>query len=271
MVWVILGAIAPFITTDALLTGANLRVTPSALISKAAPYTLVVKGPQTVKQNPKLKADQPKSVYNLLIKAGTPATIKPSDKPVEKFVVDNSVPATIAAVNAKSKFIQIAQAPGASGNPYDNVIGLQPMAALAKAGKAFQPVANGYPPSTALKLLAIPLLAAGFWRILLGLLSDKHGSKRVGVASMALTLLPLAVGWQLAGHVQLAGLCRHLLGAGRSVVCGRPTAGVALVSPSPARAGDGHCRSRELRKPCWRRSLPRCWQKPTAGTRCLAS
>ena len=43
MVWVILGAIAPFITTDALLTGANLRVTPSALISKTAPYTLVVK------------------------------------------------------------------------------------------------------------------------------------------------------------------------------------------------------------------------------------
>ena len=90
MVWVILGAIAPFITTDALLTGANLRVTPSAMISKAAPYTLVVKGPQTVKQNPKLKADQPKSVYNLLIKAGTPSTIRPSDKPVEKFVVDNS-------------------------------------------------------------------------------------------------------------------------------------------------------------------------------------
>ncbi len=41
MVWVILGAIAPFITTDALLTGANLRVTPSALITKSAPYTLV--------------------------------------------------------------------------------------------------------------------------------------------------------------------------------------------------------------------------------------
>ena len=39
MVWVILGAIAPFIATDALLTGANLRITPSAMISKTAPYT----------------------------------------------------------------------------------------------------------------------------------------------------------------------------------------------------------------------------------------
>ncbi len=61
MVWVILGAIAPFITTDALLTGANLKVTPTALIQKASQYTLIIKGHQTVKQNPKLKADQPKS------------------------------------------------------------------------------------------------------------------------------------------------------------------------------------------------------------------
>ena len=198
MVWVILGAIAPFITTDALLTGANLQVTPSALISKTTPYTLVVKGPQTMKQNPKLKADQPKSVYNLLIKAGTPTTIRPSDKPLEKYVVNNADPVTIAAVNAKSKFIQIASAPGAVGNPNDNVIGLKPMAALAKDGNKFQPVANGYPAGLALSLLAIPLLAAGFWRILLGILSDRFGSKPVGVASMAFTLLPLAVGWQFA-------------------------------------------------------------------------
>ena len=225
MVWVILGAIAPFITTDALLTGANLRVTPSAVISKTAPYTLVVKGPQTMKQNPKLKADQPKSVYNLLIKAGTPSTIRPSDKPIEKFVVDNSVPATIAAVNAKSKLIQIAQAPGASGNPYDNVIGLQPIAALQSAGKTFQPVANGYPPSTALKLLAIPLLAAGFWRILLGVLSDRFGSKRVGVASMAFTLLPLAVGWQLANTYNWLIFIGFFLGlAGASFAVALPLA-----------------------------------------------
>ncbi len=225
MVWVILGAIAPFITTDALLTGANLKVTPSALITQASPYTLIVKGPQTVKQNPKLKADQPKTVYNLLIKAGLPTTIRPSDKPVEKFVVSNSDPATIAAVNAHSKYIQIALAPAASGNPYDNVIGLKPMAALAASGKAFQPVANGYPPSTALKLLAIPLLAAGFWRILLGLLSDRFGSKRVGVASMALTLLPLLVGWQLANTYNWLVFVGFFLGlAGASFAVALPLA-----------------------------------------------
>ncbi len=225
MVWVILGAIAPFITTDALLTGANLRVTPSALITKSAPYTLVVKGPQTRKQNPKLKADQPKNVYNLLIKAGTPSTIRPSDKPVEKFVVDNAAPATLAAVNAESKFIQIGLAPGASGSPYDNVIGLQSAAALQKTGKTFQPVANGYPPSTALKLLAIPLLAAGFWRILLGVLSDRFGSKRVGVASMALTLLPLAVGWQLADTYNWLVFVGFFLGlAGASFAVALPLA-----------------------------------------------
>ncbi len=198
MVWVILGAIAPFITTDALLTGANLQVTPTARIQKAGQYTLVIKGPQTVKQNPKLQADQPKTVYNLLVKAGDPSSIRPSDKPLEKFIVDNADPATLAAVNAHSRFIQIAAAPTAHGNPNDNVIALKPLAALQKTGKTFQPIANGYAPSVALGLLAIPLLAAGFWRILLGLLSDRYGSKRVGVASMALTLLPLAVGWQFA-------------------------------------------------------------------------
>ena len=225
MVWVILGAIAPFITTDALLTGANLRVTPSALISKATPYTLVVKGPQTMKQNPKLKADQPKSVYNLLIKAGTPTTIRPSDKPVEKFVVNNADPATLAAVNAKSKLIRIAAAPGALGNPNENIIGLKPAAALATESKTFQPVANGYPAAKALELLAIPLLAAGFWRILLGVLSDRFGSKRVGVASMACTLLPLAVGWQLANTYQSLVFVAFFLGlAGASFAVALPLA-----------------------------------------------
>ena len=225
MVWVILGAIAPFITTDALLTRANLKVTPSALISKTTPYTLVVRGPQTMKQNPKLKADQPKNVYNLLVKAGTPTTIKPSDKPIEKFVVDNANPATLAAVNAKSKFIQIAAAPGAVGNPNDNVIGLKPLAALQKDGKAFQPVANGYPAKVALGLLAIPLLAAGFWRIVLGILSDRFGSKRVGVASMACTLLPLFVGWQLASTYNSLVFVGFFLGlAGASFAVALPLA-----------------------------------------------
>ncbi len=47
-------------------------------------------------------------------------------------------------------------------------------------------------------LVSIPPLGGAFFRIILGLLSDRFGAKRVGVASMALTLVPLVVGW-LAG------------------------------------------------------------------------
>jgi NNP family nitrate/nitrite transporter-like MFS transporter len=48
-------------------------------------------------------------------------------------------------------------------------------------------------------LVSIPPLGGAFFRIILGYLSDQYGAKRVGVASMTLTLLPLAIGW-LAGY-----------------------------------------------------------------------
>ena len=197
MVWVILGALMPFLMTDPQLTGVNLKITPTAAIEKAGQYTLIVKGPQTKAQNPKFTADQPKNVYNLVIKPGDPATAtRNAVKSVEVFVVNNTDPATLAAVNAKSKLIQIDAAPGVTANPNENVIALKPLAALQKDGKTFQPVANGYPASVKLGLIAIPLLAAGFWRLLLGGLVDKFGSRRVGIASLALTLIPLIAGWQ---------------------------------------------------------------------------
>ena len=93
MVWVILGALMPFIMTDPSLTGQNLQVTPTAQVQTGEQYTMLIKGPQTVKQNPKLAADQPKNVYNLLIKPGAPGVAtKASVKPVEKFVLDNAEP-----------------------------------------------------------------------------------------------------------------------------------------------------------------------------------
>jgi NNP family nitrate/nitrite transporter-like MFS transporter len=199
MVWVILGALMPFIMTDATLTGQNLHVTPTAAISKAGQYTMIIKAAQTMAQNPKLKADQPKNVYNLLIKPGDPSVAtRGSVVPVEKFVVDNADAASVAAVNAKSQLIQIAVAPDAHGNPNENVIALKPLAALSAAGKSFQPVANGYPAAVKLLLVGIPLLAAGFWRIVLGVFVDRFGSKRVGVISLFVTLLPLLVGYQMA-------------------------------------------------------------------------
>src|SRR5437660_7145873 len=73
MIWVILGALMPFITTDPALSGHNLRITPSDSIKRSGQVTLIIKGPQTVKDNPKLKADQPKHAYNLILKPGAPS------------------------------------------------------------------------------------------------------------------------------------------------------------------------------------------------------
>lgn len=226
MVWVILGALMPFITTDPALTGQNLRVTPTEGIQRAGQYTLIVRGPQTVRDNPKLKADQPRNVYNLLVKPGDPSTAtRAGVKPVEKFVVDNADPASIAAVNATSRLIHLAVAPGAVGNPNENAIALKPATALAKDGKAFQPVANGYPAAVKLMLVAIPLLAAGFWRILLGLLVDRFGSKRVGVVSLLFTLLPLVVGWQMGSSYNSLLFIAFFLGlAGASFAVALPMA-----------------------------------------------
>ncbi len=226
MIWVILGALMPFLMTDAALTGANLLVTPQAAITGAGQYTLIVKGPQTMRDNPKLAADQPKTVYNLVIKPGDPAhATRASVKPVEKFVVSNADPASIAAVNAQSNLIRIALAPGVAGNPNENVIALKPMAALAATGAATQPVATGYPASLKLTLIGVPLLAAGFWRLLLGGLSDRFGSKRVGMASLALTLLPLLIGYQFARDTNALYVIGFFLGvAGASFAVALPLA-----------------------------------------------
>jgi NNP family nitrate/nitrite transporter-like MFS transporter len=223
MVWVILGALMPFIATDPALTGANLKITPSAMITKASPYTLIVKGPDATKH-------EPKTTSHLLIKPGDPTVAtKNSVKPAEKYLLDSTSPATITAsldkINAKSKLIQVAQAQTAHGVPNENVLALKPMVALQKAGKAFQPLANGYPASVKLFLVGLPLLAAGFWRILLGFLADRFGSKRVGMTSMFLTLLPLVVGWQYATEYNSLLFVGFFLGlAGASFAVSLPLA-----------------------------------------------
>ena len=197
MVWVILGALMPYIANDATLTGPNLKITPTAQVRKTGQYTVMIKGPQTIKDNPKLKADQPRNVYNLIIKPGDPSiATRASIKPIEKYVLDNSQPATLAALNAHSQLIQVALASEAHGNPNENVVALK-SAALQTEGKPAQTVANGYPAAVKLALVGLPLLAAGFWRLLLGFLVDRFNSRRVGIVSMTLTLVPLIVGWQL--------------------------------------------------------------------------
>ena len=226
MIWVILGALMPFITTDPALTGQNLRVTPSAAISGSRQVTLVIKGPQSVKDNPKLKADQAKTEYNLLLKPGDPAVAtRASVKPIEKYVLDSTRPETLAAVNAKSQLIHLDRAPGAVGSPNENVVLLKPAAALAREGRTFQPIANGYPAAVKLTLVALPLLAAAFWRILVGVLADRFGSKRVGVVSLAFTLVPLIVAWQWGNSYGTLVFVAFFLGlAGASFAVSLPLA-----------------------------------------------
>jgi NNP family nitrate/nitrite transporter-like MFS transporter len=74
-------------------------------------------------------------------------------------------------------------------------------------------------------LVSIPPLGGAFFRIILGYLSDQYGAKRVGVGSMALTLLPLAIGW-LAGYSYTAMIAvGFLLGiAGASFAVSLPLA-----------------------------------------------
>ncbi|MGO8672971.1 MAG: MFS transporter [Capsulimonadaceae bacterium] len=225
----------PFISIDPSLTGTNLRVTPTAAVTRAGEYTILIKGPQTRAQNPALKADQPASVYNLVIKPGDPSTAtRASVKPVEKFVLNNADPATLAALNARSHLIRVALAPGAHGNPNENVIPLKPWISLplregAGVGKiratGYQPISNGYPAALKLTLVGIPLLAAGFWRILLGVLADRFGSYRIGTASMLLTLLPLAIGWHYASGYNALVFMAFFLGlAGASFAVALPLA-----------------------------------------------
>jgi len=226
MIWVILGALMPFITTDPALTGQNLRITPAAAISRADQVTLIIKGPQSVQDNPKLKADQPKNVYNLVLKPGSPSTAtRSSVKPLESYVIDNSKPETLDAVNAKSRLIHLDIAGAAVGNPNENVVALKPATALARERQSFQPIGNGYPASVKLTLVAIPLLAAAFWRILIGGLADRFGSKRVGVASLAFTLVPLIAAWHWGNSYNTLMFVAFFLGlAGASFAVSLPLA-----------------------------------------------
>lgn len=227
MIWVILGALMPFLASDPNLTGLNMKMTTKSSVTQAGQYTVLIKGPQTKAQMPALKADQPSHVYNLIIKPGSPDTAtRASVKPIEKYIgLDNADPASIATVNAKSKIISLKLALGAKGNPNENVIALKPLSVLQKSGMAFQPIANGYPAGIKLLLIGIPLLAAGFWRILIGIFTDRFGAKRVGVVSMFVTLLPLLIGWKFAtGYYAIVTMGFFLGLAGASFAVALPMA-----------------------------------------------
>src|SRR6516162_240361 len=75
-------------------------------------------------------------------------------------------------------------------------------------------------------LTAIPLLGGSLFRPVLGILSDRIGGRKAGLLGLALTLIPLVLGWKFAHtlpHFYLVGL---LLGiAGASFAVALPLAG----------------------------------------------
>ena len=69
-------------------------------------------------------------------------------------------------------------------------------------------------------LIALPLLAGSFFRPIMGLLADRIGGRKTGLIGLALTLIPLIVGWQFAStltHFHLIGLMLGVAGASFAV------------------------------------------------------
>jgi MFS transporter, NNP family, nitrate/nitrite transporter len=74
-------------------------------------------------------------------------------------------------------------------------------------------------------LVAIPLLAAAFFRVLLGALGDRFGPRRVGLISMTVVLAPLLYGWLAAdAYGELLGVGLLLGVAGASFAISLPLA-----------------------------------------------
>lgn len=74
-------------------------------------------------------------------------------------------------------------------------------------------------------VVAIPLLSAAFFRLVLGLLGDRIGPKKVGTVSMAIVVAPLLWGWLGAGTLpQVLGVGLLLGVAGASFAIALPLA-----------------------------------------------
>lgn len=75
-------------------------------------------------------------------------------------------------------------------------------------------------------LSAIPLLGGSFFRPILGWSTERFGGRRTGLAGMALTLVPLVIGWQFAhSFTNFLGVGLLLGIAGASFAVALPLAG----------------------------------------------
>src|SRR3954470_10098526 len=74
-------------------------------------------------------------------------------------------------------------------------------------------------------MVAIPILSGSLLRVPSGLLSDRYGGKRVGIAMLAFLFLPLLLGWQLGDSLPSLLAVGLMLGtAGASFAVALPLA-----------------------------------------------
>jgi MFS transporter, NNP family, nitrate/nitrite transporter len=74
-------------------------------------------------------------------------------------------------------------------------------------------------------MTATPILAGSFFRLILGPLGDRFGGRRVGIAGLALTTVPLLIGWHFADSFSTVMITGLLLGvAGASFAVALPLA-----------------------------------------------
>jgi MFS transporter, NNP family, nitrate/nitrite transporter len=74
-------------------------------------------------------------------------------------------------------------------------------------------------------MVAIPILSGSLLRIPMGLLSDRYGGKRIGIAMLAFLFLPLILGWQFGTSLpSLLGVGLMLGTAGASFAVALPLA-----------------------------------------------
>ena len=116
-------------------------------------------------------------------------------------------------------------------------------------------IAQGFhlTPAQAGLLVAIPLLGGSILRIIMGVASDHFGPRRVGLAGLTVTLVPLCWGWLHSNTIgDLVGIGLLLGIAGASFAVALPLASRCIRRSF--RGSRWASPVRTIRAPCWRRS-----------------
>jgi MFS family permease len=100
-------------------------------------------------------------------------------------------------------------------------------------------------------LTALPLLGGSFFRIILGLMTERIGGRRTGLIGLSLTLVPLLIAWQWASTFG------QFLGVRPAPVSRRPCRSPAVGTRRNIKAWPWGSPARATREPCWQLCSPR--------------